>query len=500
MSSDRRFEQRRSQDSFNATKKYLVMDLAHLQSDTSNTDGSTCVSSSESSIEDATADNMIHHSEFPTIQLVDNIPDDEPDSKSRRMRHGFVSSLSMFDSSEEIDSAETSSRAPLVSDHHLVLFGYDISEIPPRIQFGLCATGVFSFTIVYGYLQELLAIQIAGRKFALFLGTCQFFGYALGSLVLSRLGSNRKKRVLPTVRDCITRSRVPSRYYIALSLLRAVDLGMTNSSMKYLNYPAKTLIKSSRVFFTMILGIFIGKKKYGLRDYALVSSLVLGLAIFLHADATSSVVFHPAGVIMLVISLICDAALNNWSEVIMNRYEVSQDTFQLNLYSIAFLAMAIAAHVKGELISGVRHFMLMNGTVEEIESGEARLNPSWTATNKILILVLFASTGLLGSSCAGAITKRFGALSMSLTSTARKGMTIILSFVLFPNKCTLEHIFGMMLFLGSLIMKSLGSHGRIPHTKKTPVKSVKSERNQDHEQMTALLKKDCPPSPARRSV
>jgi hypothetical protein len=70
--------------------------------------------------------------------------------------------------------------------------------------------------------------------------------------------------------------------------------------MKYLNYPAKTLIKSSRVVFTMIMGIVIGRKKYKKSDYAMVAMLVVGLGMFLHADMATNAIFHPLGVLMLV--------------------------------------------------------------------------------------------------------------------------------------------------------------------------------------------------------
>lgn len=87
---------------------------------------------------------------------------------------------------------------------------------------------------------------------------------------------------------------------MALSLVRAIDIGLTNGAMKFLNYPAKTLIKSSRVAFTMLGGLVIGKKRYKILDYIMVSMLVLGLSFFLHADFRTKAVFHPIGVIMLV--------------------------------------------------------------------------------------------------------------------------------------------------------------------------------------------------------
>ena len=77
---------------------------------------------------------------------------------------------------------------------------------------------------------------------------------------------------------------------------------MTNLAMQYINYPAKTLMKSSRIVFTMLFGVCITGKKYKFMDYFIVFCIVAGLAIFMHADANSSAVFQPLGVIMLVSS------------------------------------------------------------------------------------------------------------------------------------------------------------------------------------------------------
>ena len=88
---------------------------------------------------------------------------------------------------------------------------------------------------------------------------------------------------------------------MALSILRATDVSMSNLSMQYLNYPTKTLVKSSRVAFTVITGqVFLGKR-YNTLDYFVVLFIILGLSMFLHADSTSSdVIFHPLGVAFLV--------------------------------------------------------------------------------------------------------------------------------------------------------------------------------------------------------
>jgi hypothetical protein len=191
----------------------------------------------------------------------------------------------------------------------VILFGVDLTHLPANRQYEVCAFGVFFFNMLYGFLQELIQIRIAGREFALFLAAWQFFGYFVWSSVLAKLHDLRvaKKakdrgsiQQFKQEQESSSKSGPRIYVYLGLATLRALDLGLTNLSMKYLNYPAKTLIKSSRVLFTMVLGTAIGKKEYQRSDITMVVLLVIGLCLFLHADMTTSAVFHPIGVLMLV--------------------------------------------------------------------------------------------------------------------------------------------------------------------------------------------------------
>uniref|UniRef100_A0A7S1GMC1 Sugar phosphate transporter domain-containing protein n=1 Tax=Cyclophora tenuis TaxID=216820 RepID=A0A7S1GMC1_CYCTE len=288
----------------------------------------------------------------------------------------------------------------------------------------------------------------------------QFAGYAFWAFILARLnryslGPTHTKGGTP---------KVPTAKFIGLSLLRAFDLAVTNSAMQFLNYPAKTLIKSCRVVFTMFMGVLIRNKRYKTRDYIAVFTLVLGLIVFLHADSTSDAVFHPLGVILLTISLICDGTLNNWSEQMMEEYNLSQDQFHARLYTVSLIATVVAAALQNELFEGIDYFLFQHGTVTEIESSEPVPSSSWTASQKTMILALFGTTGILGASCLGAITKRFGALCMALTSTGRKATTLFLSFALFNNQCSSEHVVGVSLFMSGLLMKSFHKSQPSPDT------------------------------------
>jgi adenosine 3'-phospho 5'-phosphosulfate transporter B3 len=365
---------------------------------------------------------------------------------------------------------------PALSEKELILFGLDFSNRSSTAQFMICAFGVFFFNILYGYLQELIQIQIAGRQFALFLGACQFAGYAFWSAILSQLRTWRMRRKNTIVSKDDDRYQLVETFdeqdqnrfknisqqpkhtnpsfigFFLLAVIRAIDLGLTNLSMRYLNYPAKTLIKSSRVIFTMIMGVFIGKKKYSSVDYSMVGMLVCGLSLFLHADLNSDAIFHPIGVCMLITSLSLDGSISNWSELLMNRHNLGQDEFQMKLYFFSFVIMTFAAYQTNELQSGIQFFFNTDGTMSEVQN-LANENYSWSVNEKTFALVLFSTFGIFGGSCACAITKRFGALAMSITTTTRKAATIFISFAMFPNSCTIEHIMGVSMFVMGLLLK-----------------------------------------------
>jgi hypothetical protein len=159
------------------------------------------------------------------------------------------------------------------------------------------------------------------------------------------------------------------------------------------------------------------------------------------------------------------------SEKIMNQYGVGQDEFIFRMYSIALVAISAAASVKGDLNDGIA-WMLQPGTLAEQQSNVPLDERTWSVGGKIATMILFSTMGFFGSSCSAAITKNFGALTMSITSTARKATTLFLSFFLFDNECTTEHVLGIIVFISALVAKSLRRKGK--SGKKKGVKIIKA--------------------------
>jgi adenosine 3'-phospho 5'-phosphosulfate transporter B3 len=123
-------------------------------------------------------------------------------------------------------SLKSSSNA--YSANTLILLGLDISNLPKHQQYLICAGGVFFFTLIYGFFQELVVVKVFDRQLPLFLAFCQFAGYTCSSAVV-HLFVNKTGSVAQLKKSIRT---VPYHQFFGMAALRSFDLGMTNSSMR----------------------------------------------------------------------------------------------------------------------------------------------------------------------------------------------------------------------------------------------------------------------------
>lgn len=72
-------------------------------------------------------------------------------------------------------------------------------------------------------------------------------------------------------------------------------------------------------------------------------------------------------------------------------------------------------------------------------------------------VMLYCGSGFLGGSCAVALTKRFGALHSAITTTARKAVTLMLSFAYFQKAFTPQHLAGASVFMVGLMVSHVSS-------------------------------------------
>lgn len=104
----------------------------------------------------------------------------------------------------------------------VLVLGVDITHWNDQQQFLYCASGVFGFSLCYGYLQELLSVTLCSRKLGLFLAMMQFLGYTILAYCM-RIWVYYKHNQTVKMQQS---QKVPLNMYLGLSLLRAIDLAM----------------------------------------------------------------------------------------------------------------------------------------------------------------------------------------------------------------------------------------------------------------------------------
>ncbi|CAI9101682.1 OLC1v1039062C2 [Oldenlandia corymbosa var. corymbosa] len=241
----------------------------------------------------------------------------------------------------------------------------------------------------------------------------------------------------------------PWKTYVKLSAVLMGSHGLTKGSLAYLNYPAQLMFKSTKVLPVMIMGAFIPglRRKYPPHEYVSAILLVIGLILFTLADAHSSPNFSVIGVVMVSGALIMDSFLGNLQEAI---FTVNPETTQME--------MLFCSTVVG--LPFLIPPMILTG----------ELFKAWTSCSQhpyvYGVLVFEAMATFVGQVSVLSLIALFGAATTAMITTARKAVTLLLSYLIFTKPLTEQHGTGLILIAMGIILKML------PENKQPPRRSA----------------------------
>jgi len=231
--------------------------------------------------------------------------------------------------------------------------------------------------------------------------------------------------------------RVALMYYALLILVRTAAQGLSNLSMTQINYPAKVLFKSATPVVTMIIGLAWFRKTYPTRDYLVVFLLILGLYVFIMGDASSSPEGTQLGIIYVILSLFCTAAVPMIQEHCMVTYHASIEDLLYHCFLGSTLLSFGMSVVTGEFVDGLR-FLIRSGSIH-----------AW------VLMISLSMFGFAGMNFSAGLTLQYGSLVNGITNTFRKVLTLILSFALFPERNVFnpQMLFGTLIFFSGLLIR-----------------------------------------------
>jgi len=250
---------------------------------------------------------------------------------------------------------------------------------------------------------------------------------------------------------------VSIKLYLFLIGIRMMGQGMSNLSMSQINYPAKVLFKSANPVITLLIGVLYEEKRYPMSDYLVVLLLIVGLYIFVSCgndgNETSSSTTPQStrlGIFYVLLSMLGSAGVPIVQQYCMEKYSAAQEDLLYYCFLGSAVMSFIVSVVSGDFIPGVI-FMINTSSLR-----------TW------LLLITFIVFSYGGANFSIALTKEQGALFNGILNTFRKGLTIALSFVMFPERnilSTQKLIGALILFTGLCIQvlstenKSASSYG-----------------------------------------
>ncbi|XP_064299648.1 adenosine 3'-phospho 5'-phosphosulfate transporter 2 isoform X3 [Phalacrocorax carbo] len=296
-----------------------------------------------------------------------------------------------FTSSRKHISISVPSKSQTMSPHiksvdDVVVLGMNLSKFNKPTQFFICVSGVFMFYLIYGYLQELIFSVEGFKPFGWYLTLVQFGFYSIFGLIELQLIQDKRRRI-------------PGKTYMIIAFLTVATMGLSNTSLGYLNYPTQVIFKCCKLIPVMIGGVFIQGKRYNIADVSAALCMSLGLIWFTLADSTVAPNFNLTGVVLISLALCADAVIGNVQEKAMKLHNGSNSEMHpVQTYGYAFL---------------------------------------------------FSLTGYFGITFVLALIKIFGALLAVTVTTGRKAMTIVLSFLFFAKPFTFQYVWsGLLVVLG----------------------------------------------------
>lgn len=262
--------------------------------------------------------------------------------------------------------------------------------------------GIFMSFLLQGTAHE----QIFGKykcKESLFVTFLQFLGYSSLSI----------KFFINLIRGK-TRLHAPFWFYIITAVTLVGSMALSNFSLERISYPTVVLFRSSKLLPVMFGSFFFLKKRYSAMEVASVLLIVAGLIGMSISDKKVHNKFDTIGLIALITSLCCDAIASNFEEEAFSKYQAPQDEVIAIIYLIGAIMVGAMSIFTGEFVTGSRKCFENPGLVIQI--------------------ILFSYLGAVGIQFIYLLIKAFGSVITVMVTSLRKAFTVLLSFLLFPDK------------------------------------------------------------------
>eukprot|EP00811_Abedinium_folium_P036530 NODE_9230_length_1438_cov_4.208238.p1 GENE.NODE_9230_length_1438_cov_4.208238~~NODE_9230_length_1438_cov_4.208238.p1 ORF type:complete len:411 (+),score=88.61 NODE_9230_length_1438_cov_4.208238:39-1235(+) len=225
--------------------------------------------------------------------------------------------------------------------------------------------------------------------------------------------------------------------YGALALLIFGSTGLANIAVSWVQFPVKVVFKSSKLVPVMLVATCMGNsRKYCCWEYLAAVLLCLGIAGFsfrsgLHGSTDAMVML---GVLLLTLSVFCDAFATNAQQCLLQRRGAQPHVMIFRQNAVAVVVCILLLALTGRLPAS------LSFCIEEP-----------------LLLAYLSGVGFTTGCGVWAYTQLLneeGSVAAVGISTLRKLVTVLLSYAIFPKPLTYLQAFSCLVAAAGLVLAS----------------------------------------------
>ncbi len=302
--------------------------------------------------------------------------------------------------------------------------GIDSSFSETR-RFLLLSFGTVTCISASCYLEELILKNIEGYRWFWTTAFAELFIFAASSFAVYNCSAGRIDPIFPP--------KAPIRLYFVNASTLALYTGLGKVAFKFVNYATGTVLKSLKLVPVMIISVTWLQRKYDAHDYAAVAFLVSSTVCFGFGEhQMASEGNYLYGFVLSFVCLGLAALQSNLTEICLKDYNVSIVENMLYINGIGAM-LVLFVLIPTEASRMLVYF---------------EQNPL-----SIFLLLLRSITFFVGAWLYSLLIKRHGAVAAVGVTTARKGLTVSLSFLLFngDKSWSFSYVLGVFLFLCALV-------------------------------------------------
>ena len=246
------------------------------------------------------------------------------------------------------------------------------------------------------------------------------------------------------------------------ALMASIGSPFGYAALRYIDYPTQILGKSCKLVPVMLMNIVLYRRKFALHKYVVVSTVTLGISLFmLYAPATSgkgngkgkgAASNSLLGIALLLVNLMVDGAINSTQDEVFVRYRISGSQMMLFMNAFATAITTTSMLIPLPSIPIVNPSLPGAGRHSELANALAFIRSHPAVLKDIL---LFSGAGAIGQLFIFDTLEQFGSLALVTITVTRKLFTMLLSLVVYNHCLSLGQWVGVITVFAGIGIEAL---------------------------------------------